>query len=81
MKLIVLSLLIIAGCSPQYILLTNDKGERVVCERPLGTHDGSFAQAYAFESRMSECVKAHEKIGFRRVDYKKPSPAATPAPQ
>jgi len=68
MKLIVLSLLIMAGCSPQYILLTNDKGERVVCERPLGVvTDGSFAQGYALESRLQECVKAHEKIGFRRV--------------
>ena len=64
MKLIVLSLLIVAGCSPQYILLTNEKGERVVCERPLQASDGSFMQGYALESRLQECVKAHERLAF-----------------
>jgi hypothetical protein len=61
------SSILFIGCGPSYVLLTNDRGERVVCERPLGTTDGSFTQGYAQEARLSECVKAHEKIGFRRV--------------
>jgi hypothetical protein len=61
-------LLFVVGCGPSFVLLTNDRGERVVCERPLGVvTDGSFTQGYALESRMGECIKAHEKIGFTRV--------------
>ncbi len=58
---------VMTGCGPTYVVLVNDKGERVICERPVSYSEGLISRL-AVESRIKECVEAHEKLGFRRVE-------------
>lgn len=65
MKRILLCLLL-AGCGPAYVLMVNEQGERVTCERPV-LHSRGLATIAAM-TRVDDCVTAHEQIGFRKVN-------------
>lgn len=66
--LIFLTFFSISGCAPSYVLLVHLKsGERITCSQPsvFGLRPSTYIIA---ESRIRDCVKQHEAMGYIRAD-------------